>query len=60
LAPDWEGVQALEVDLSLTERARAEIEQFFLNATLFTDKDARIAGWLDAEAAERLVREKAE
>jgi inorganic pyrophosphatase len=57
LRPHWQGTQALETDRGLTDQMRAEIEQFFLNATLFTEKDARIAGWLDDAAAENLIRE---
>jgi inorganic pyrophosphatase len=57
LRPDWQGTQALETERGLTDQMRAEIEQFFLNATLFTEKDARIAGWLDDAAAETLIRE---
>jgi inorganic pyrophosphatase len=59
LAPAWEGVQALDIDLALTERARSEIEQFFLNATLFTGKDVRIVGWPDTDEAEQLIRTSA-
>ena len=54
LAPDWQGSPKLGVELS--EQARAEIEQFFLSATLFTGKDVRIAGWRDAAAAEAFIR----
>lgn len=56
LAPDWEGANALEVDRTLSERARAELERFFLNTTLFTDKDVRMLGWHDAAAAESYLR----
>lgn len=56
LAPAWQGTQSLNVENSLGERAKAELERFFLNATLFTDKDARILGWHDAEAAESYLR----
>lgn len=56
LAPAWEGTQAFQ-EAELSERAKAEIERFFLNATLFTDKDARIVGWRGADAAEQLIRE---
>lgn len=56
LVPAWEGGEVYGAPLS--ERVRAEIEQFFLNATLFTAKDARIAGWRDATAAEAFIREK--
>ena len=57
VAPAWSGAQGFEDEPDLTDRMRQEIEQFFLNATLFTDKDARISGWLDATAAEGLVRQ---
>ncbi|MGE0023185.1 MAG: inorganic diphosphatase [Hyphomicrobium sp.] len=55
LAPAWDGGDVLEIATALTDRVRAELEKFFLNATLFTDKDARIVGWEDAAAAERYV-----
>jgi inorganic pyrophosphatase len=58
LAPAWEGAQALGIDTALTDRAKAELQAFFLNATLFTDKDARMMGWRDAAAAETYIREK--
>lgn len=56
LAPAWQGAQALEIDTELSERAKSELEQFFLNATLFTGKDVRIVGWEDAAAAEAYIR----
>jgi len=56
--PAWEGAQILDVSEELSDRARAEIETFFLNATLFTDKDARIVGWHGAADAEAYVRAK--
>jgi inorganic pyrophosphatase len=58
LAPAWQGAEALGIDGELSERAKSEIEKFFMNSTLFTDKDARMAGWRDAAAAEAYVREK--
>lgn len=54
LAPAWQGGSKLGIDLS--GEARAEIEAFFLNATLFTGKDATIDGWGDAADAEAYVR----
>ena len=33
-----------------------EIEQFFLSATFFTGKDARLKGWRGPKAAEKLIR----
>jgi inorganic pyrophosphatase len=56
LAPDWDGAQSWGSDFALDSGARSQIEQFFLNATLFTDKDASVGGWLDADTAERLIR----
>jgi inorganic pyrophosphatase len=58
LAPAWDGGDVLEIGTELPERVKAELERFFLNATLFTDKDARIVGWEDASAAEIYLREK--
>jgi len=58
LAPAWDGAQALGIETTLGDRAKAEIETFFLNSTLFTDKDARMTGWRDAAAAETYIREK--
>jgi inorganic pyrophosphatase len=51
LAPDWEGANTFGLGSELTDRAKRELEHFFLNATLFTSKDARILGWGNAEAA---------
>jgi hypothetical protein len=34
---------------------KAEIEQFFLSATFFTDKQAKITGWRGPKAAHKLV-----
>lgn len=51
LAPAWDGGDVLEIGTALPERVKSELETFFLNATLFTDKDARIVGWQDAAAA---------
>ena len=58
LAPDWQGSGTADAK-SLSKRSKEEIEQFFLNATLFTSKDARIIGWRNREAAEKLLRDKA-
>lgn len=58
LAPAWDGGRAFDGELVLSERAKDEIGQFFLNATLFTDKDPRIVGWRDAASAEAFIRQK--
>jgi inorganic pyrophosphatase len=56
LAPSWEGGNVLEVGTEISDRVKAELETFFLNATLFTDKDVRIVGWEDAAAAEAYLK----
>jgi inorganic pyrophosphatase len=56
LAPDWSGSRKL--DIALSDQSHNEIEQFFLNATLFTNKDARIVGWRDADAAKAYISSK--
>ncbi|WP_394839260.1 inorganic diphosphatase [Pendulispora rubella] len=38
-----------------TRRIQEELEQFFLLATLMTDKEARIEGWKGPDAAGRLI-----
>ncbi len=58
LGPDWQGSGTADAR-TLSKRTKKEIEQFFLNATLFTSKDARIIGWRNHEAAEKFLRDKA-
>lgn len=41
---------------ALPRRAREEIEQFFLDTTFFTQKDARVLGWKGPAEADALVR----
>jgi inorganic pyrophosphatase len=45
--------------LPLDERARRELEHFFIAATALEGKDARILGWDDAGAALALIRSSA-
>ena len=45
----------LEKANDLPARLKAEIEQFFLSATLFTDKQAKVTGWRGPNAAHKLV-----
>jgi nicotinamidase-related amidase len=45
----------LEKATDLPARVKAEIEQFFLSATLFTDKQAKITGWSGPNAAHKLI-----
>lgn len=56
LAPAWDGGNVLEIGTELSDRVKSELQTFFLNATLFTDKEARIVGWEDAHSAERYLR----
>jgi inorganic pyrophosphatase len=44
-----------EVD-DLTKNLRAELEQFFVSAVLFEDKQVRIEGWDGPKAALKLIR----
>jgi hypothetical protein len=45
----------LEKATDLPARVKAEIEQFFLSATLFTDKQAKVTGWSGPNAAYKLI-----
>ena len=51
-APDLESVSSV---FDLSERARAELERFFLNAVAFEGKDLKILGWAGPSEAESLV-----
>ena len=54
--PVWhDRLGELEKASGLPDRLKQEIEQFFLSATFFTDKDARIEGWRGPKAAVNLV-----
>jgi inorganic pyrophosphatase len=41
----------------LSQRARMELERFFLSAVLFDKKDVAVEGWDGPKAAEALIRE---
>jgi inorganic pyrophosphatase len=57
LSPTWRnGLGVFEKARHLADSFKKEIEQFFLNATLFTDKDARVAGWGEGDEAGELIR----
>jgi inorganic pyrophosphatase len=43
----------------LADRVRAEMEQFFLHAVAFEDKELRLLGWEGPAEAEALVRDAA-
>jgi inorganic pyrophosphatase len=51
-APDLESVSSV---FDLSERARTELERFFLNAVAFEGKDLKILGWAGPGEAESLV-----
>jgi hypothetical protein len=50
----WENWKKLPA-ADLPARLKAEIEQFFLSATFFTDKRAKVMGWRGPRAAHKLV-----
>lgn len=49
-----DGIRSVD---DLPERLRREIEEFFLDTTLFTRKDARCLGWKGPKFAAKLVRQ---
>ena len=51
-APDLEFVVSV---FDLSERTRAELERFFLNAVAFEGKDLKILGWSGPSEAEALL-----
>ena len=54
--PIWhDRLGELEKATDLPERVKAEIEQFFLSATFFTDKQAKVTGWRGPKAAQKFV-----
>ena len=56
LMPIWHDCMGeLEKATDLPARVKTEIEQFFLNATLFTDKQPKVTGWRGPKAAHKLV-----
>jgi hypothetical protein len=55
-AARWQSVRSV---LDVGERARLELQQFFLAAAAFEGKDLEIRGWGDPEDAIALVRDLA-
>jgi inorganic pyrophosphatase len=54
--PAWhDRLGEFEKASGLPQRMKEEIEQFFLSATFFTGKDARIEGWRGPKAAAKLI-----
>jgi inorganic pyrophosphatase len=59
LMPTWHDRMGELVKASgLPDRLKREIEQFFVSATFFTGKDARIQGWRGPNAAMKLIGKK--
>jgi len=57
LQPSWESrLGPFDEVTDVPERLRAEIEQFFLNATFFTSKNATSGGWQDRAATLAFIR----
>jgi inorganic pyrophosphatase len=57
LMPTWhDRLGEFERAKQLPDRLKAEIEQFFLSATFFTGKKARITGWRGPKAADKIIR----
>jgi len=56
LMPVWhDRMGELENAADLPARLKAEIEQFFLSATLFTEKQAKVTGLRGPNAAHKLI-----
>ena len=56
--PSWhERMREFEKATGLPKRLREEIEQFFVSATFFTGKDAKIEGWRGPKAALGVVKQ---
>ena len=56
--PSWhERMGEFEKATGLPKRLREEIEQFFVSATFFTGKDAKIEGWRGPKAALGVVKQ---
>ena len=56
LVPVWDERLKSLTSAVLPERVRQELEQFFISATFFTDKNPKILGWRDGKSAEAFVR----
>ncbi len=52
-------MDAIEAAPELPKTLREQLEQFFISATFFTGKDAKIKGWQGPKAALSLIREAA-
>ncbi len=60
LRPLWyQRMDAIEAAPELPKTLREQLEQFFISATFFTGKDAKIKGWQGPKTALSLIREAA-
>jgi inorganic pyrophosphatase len=56
LMPVWhDRMGEFENASELPSRLKEEIEQFFLSATFFTDKNAKVTGWRGPKAVDKLI-----
>ena len=56
LMPTWhDRLGEFEKASGLPDRLKEELEQFFVSATFFTGKDARVTGWRGPNAALKLI-----
>ena len=58
LVPVWDERLTNLTQALLPERVRLELEQFFVSATFFTDKNPQIKGWRGPKATEDFIRSK--
>jgi len=57
--PTWnDRLGDLEKAEDLPKRIRDELEEFFLNATFFTTKNAKIRGWGSKAETEKFIRQQ--
>ena len=54
--PTWhDRLGEFEKASGLPDRLKKELEQFFVSATFFMGKDARVTGWRGPKAATKLI-----
>jgi inorganic pyrophosphatase len=54
LLPKWREAHIEEAS-DLPDQVRSQIESFFVNADLFTDKKAKVTGWASSKKATRFI-----
>jgi inorganic pyrophosphatase len=58
--PSWhDRLGEFERAVDLPARLRKEIEQFFLSATFFTEKNPKIVGWKGPKQASAIIKKTA-